>query len=84
MALEETEKEKNEKNKIINEQEEKINNLITTYNVKEEYNILLKDKAVSDTENQQLKIDINTNKLLVEEISKKFEDNKLLLSNNQN
>ena len=74
--------------KILKEKEEKINNLSKNLeelnDIKDKYNILLKDKAITDNENNQLISDINSSKKLLEEISNKFEENKILLSNKEN
>ena len=74
--------------KILKEKEEKINdlskNLEELNDIKDKYNILLKDKAITDNENNQLISDINSSKKLLEEISNKFEENKILLSNKEN
>jgi hypothetical protein len=60
--------------KILKEKEEKINdlskNLEELNDIKDKYNILLKDKAITDNENNQLISNINSSKKLLEEISK--------------
>ena len=87
-ALEKSEKEKEEKIKIVKDQEEKIINLTKNLNelndIKDKYNILLKDKAITDNENHQLINDINQSKILLEEISNKYEETKTTLSNKEN